>query len=274
MCPLLTEETDNEMIYHEIAQEKIPTKWISSEDSILLSLEKAVNPHKNELIIELGCGSGIRTLHLAKKYSLEPVLIDWARNAVSLTRDNARRLNVSCHPLRCDIRHLPFRNEIFDIVWAEGAHEHMLEKDRPLAFSETRRVAKTRARLLIFVPNVLNPFYRIEEVMKDRYHLAELYELSFTRSELEYWIKRSGFTITGGEGLEVFFTLFSYSLFDLNDVAPIIRPLYRIKRFMTRSFHNGNGVSGYAVRNLRKLDRNCLPRNLLGHQVGIVAEAN
>ncbi|HKM76597.1 MAG TPA: class I SAM-dependent methyltransferase [Candidatus Bathyarchaeia archaeon] len=274
MCPLLTEETDNETIYHEIAQEKIPTKWISSEDSILLSLEKAVKPHKNELIIELGCGSGIRTLHLAKKYSLNPVLIDWARNAVSLTRDNARRLSVSCHPVRCDIRHLPFRNEIFDIVWAEGAHEHMLEKDRPQAFSETRRVAKTGARLLIFVPNVLNPFYRIEEVMKDRYHLAELYELSFTRSELEYWIKKSGFTITSGEGLEVFFTLFSYSLFDLNEVAPIIRPLYRIKRFMTRSFHNGKGVSGYAVRNLRKLDRNYLPRHILGHQVGIVAIAN
>ena len=274
MCPLLTEETDNETIYHEIAQEKIPTKWISSEDSILLSLEKAVKPHKNELIIELGCGSGIRTLHLSKKYSLEPVLIDWARNAVSLTRDNARRLSVSCHPVRCDIRYLPFRNEIFDIVWAEGAHEHMLEKDRPLAFDETRRVAKTGARLLIFVPNVLNLFYRIEEIMKDRYHLAELYELSFTRSELEYWIKKSGFTITGGEGLEVFFTLFSYSLFDLNEVAPIIRPLYQIKRFMTRSFHNGKGFSGYAVRNLRKLDRNYLPRQILGHQVGIVAVAN
>ena len=272
--PLLTEETDNETIYHEMAQEKIPTKWISSEDSILLSLEKAVKPHNNELIMELGCGSGMRTLHLAKKYSLEPVLIDWARNAVSLTRDNGRRLSVSCHPVRCDIRHLPFRNAVFDIVWAEGAHEHMLERDRPFAFGETRRIAKTGARLLIFVPNVLNLFYRIEEVVKDQYHLAELYELSFTRSELEYWIKKSGFTVTGGEGLEIFFTLFSYSLFDLNEVAPIIRPLYRIKRFMTRSFHKGNGVSGFALRNLRKLDRNYLPRHILGHQIGIVAVAS
>ncbi len=274
MCPLLTEETDNDMIYHEIITQKIPTKSISSEDSILLSLENAVRPRKNEIIIELGCGSGIRTLHLAKKYSLEPVLIDWARNAVLLAKDNARRLNVSCHAVRCDMRRLPFRKEIFDIVWAEGAHEHMLPKDRPLAFGETRRIARIGARLLIFVPNVLNPIYRFEEVMKDRYDLAELYEIAFTRSELEYWIKRSGFTITGGEGLEVFFTLFSYSLFDLNDVAPFIRPLYRIKRFITRSFHNGKGVSGHALRTLRKFDRKHLPRNIMGHQIGIVAVAN
>jgi SAM-dependent methyltransferase len=271
---LLTEETDNQTIYHEIAQEKIPTKWISSEDSILLSLENAVKPGKNEIIIELGCGSGIRTLHLAKKYALEPVLIDWTRNAMILTKNNARRLGVSCNPVRCDIRHLPFRSEIFDIVWAEGAHEHMLPKDRPLAFSETRRIAKKSARLLILVPNVFNPIYRIEEVIKDRYHFVELYEISFTRSQLEYWINRAGFKITGGEGLEVFFTLFSYSLIDLHHVPSIIRPLYRIKRFITRSLHSGKGVACYAVRTLRKLDRNFLPRNIMGHQIGIVAIAD
>ncbi len=275
MSPLMKEPGRATSKYHEIASEKAgATRSISAEDSILLSLENAVKPRRNELMIELGCGSGLRSLHLAKKYDLRLVLIDFTRAAISLTKENARRLGVSCHLIRCDLKHLPLRNALFDIVWAEGTHEHTIQRDRPLAFGETRRVAKSGARLLIFVPNVLNPIYRIEAFVKDKFRLAELYEDPLNRSELEFWISRSDFTVTGGEGLELFYTFYSYSLFNINDVPPVMRPLYQVKRFITLSFYGREDFVSRVIRNLRKLDRNCLPRNLLGHEVGIVAVAN
>src|SRR5208282_4127900 len=190
--------------YHEIVNEKSGAiKSISAEDSILVSLEHAVKPRQNEFMIELGCGSGLRSLHLAKKYALRLVLIDFTKTSISLSRENAQRLAVPCNLVRCELKHLPFRNGLFDIVWGEGTHEHTTHRDRPLAFRETRRIAKFGARLLIFVPNVLNPIFRIEMFLKDKYHLDEVYENPLTRSELEFWISNSGFNVTGGEGLEV-----------------------------------------------------------------------
>ena len=261
-------------IYHEIAQAKTQTRYISPDDSILRCLENSVKPHANDMMVELGCGSGLRSLYLAKKHSLEPVLIDYTRFGVSLTKDNAEKLGVSCHIVRCDLKHLPFRNEIFDIVWAEGIHEHMLIGDRPLAFDETRRIARSGAQLLILVPNFLNPIYRIEEMIKGKFHVAELYEIPFPRSDLAYWIRRSGFTVTGREGIEVFYTFFTYSTINLTDMPPIIRPLYRIKRFITRSCHSRNGIMSYTIQILRRLDRNILPQTMLGHEIGVVAVAN
>jgi len=275
MSPYLTEEISGISKYHEAATEKGGAiRSISVEDSILLSLEHAVKPSQNEFMIELGCGSGLRSLHLTKKHSLRLVLIDFTKASIMLSRENARNLGIPCDLVRCELKHLPFRNELFDIVWAEGTHEHTTQKDLPLAFGESRRIAKFGARLLIFVPNVFNPIYRVEWFVKDKFHLAELYENPLTRSELEYWISHSRFTVTGGEGLEVFYTLFSYSLFDLREVPPVIRPLYRIKRFITQSFYGREGFSSQFIRSLRKLDRNHLPRNLLGHEIGVVAVAN
>ena len=273
MCPLLTEEKDGPR-YHEVADAKTRTRSISPQDSFLLSLENAVKPRNGEMLIELGCGSGLRSLHLAKKYSLKLVLIDWAKAGISLAKENAQRLGVTCDFIRCDLKHLPLMSEQFDIVWAEGTHEHVLRTQRMLAFGETRRIAKRGARLLIFVPNILNPIYRIEEKVKDRLRIVQLYEIAFSRSELAYWVNKSGFKITGSDGLEVFYTLFTYSNFDMKTIPPIIKPLYRIKRFITSSFYGREGISSNIIRSLRKLDRRYLPRSLFGHEVGIVAVAS
>jgi ubiquinone/menaquinone biosynthesis C-methylase UbiE len=259
--------------YHEVVFAKNKLRSISPEDSILLSLENAVSPKQNEMMIELGCGSGLRSLHISKKYFLEPVLIDFTNVAASLSKENAQRLGVSCHIVRCDLRYLPLRNALFDIVWAEGPHEHLLMRERQQGFNETRRVAKRGARLMIFVPNTLNLFYRVEEFLKEKAHFAELYETVFTRDELAAYISAAGFKLKGRDGLEVLYPLFSYSLFSLDDLPPVIRSSYRIKSYATHSQFARRGLVSTALRLLRRLDRRFLPRHLLGLEIGIIAEA-
>jgi hypothetical protein len=259
--------------YHEIVLTQTALREISPEDSFLLSLEQGVSPRKNDVMIELGCGSGLRSLLLSKKYSLEPVLIDWAKAAISLSKENAHRLGVSCNLIRCELSRLPLRDAAFDIVWAEGTHEHLPLRDRLQAFRETRRIAKVGARTLIFVPNALNPFYRLIEFIKGRTGFAQLFDIPFTRSELVWHLTNSGFRAKAGDGLEVFYPLFTYSNFNLNDVPLIVRPIYRIKRFITRHYFGRKGTFNTVMRLLRRFDRNHLPRYLLGLQIGVVAEA-
>ena len=259
--------------YHEVVFAKNKLREISPEDSVLLSLEKGIKPKRNETMIELGCGSGLRSLQIARKYSLEPVLIDFTKVAVSLSKENGQRLGVSCHIIRCDLRYIPLKSALFDIVWAEGAHEHLLLRQRQHGFNETRRVAKSGARLMIFVPNTLNPFYRIEEFLKEKAHFAELYETRFTRDELAAYISNAGFKLRGSDGLEVLYPLFTYSLFRLDDIPPVIRPLYRIKRYATRSHFARRGLASALLRSLRTLDRRFLPGRLLGLEIGVIAEA-
>jgi SAM-dependent methyltransferase len=268
----VTREVRNTPKYHEAVIAKNPLRAISQDDSFLKILEESTCPHEQDAIIELGCGSALRTLHLAKRYFLRPVLIDFTKIAVSLAKDNARRLGVPCHLIRCDVKRLPLRNGLFDILWAEGTHEHLLPSERAHAFIEIRRIAKTGARVLIFVPNVLNLFYHLEEFVRGRSNL-ELFDIPFTRSELETYMKNAGFTVKGGNGLEVFYPFFSYSLFNLRDIPAIIRPLYRIKRFLTRKSFIRRGVLSAVLHASQRLDRMYLPRGLLGLQVGIIAEA-
>jgi len=273
MSPWLHDESKSTPKYHEIAYMKTPTKRIAADDSLLLSLEAGLKPRGGERTIELGCGSGMRSLHLAKRHSLDLVLVDFSEGAIRLARDNARRLNFSCHLIRCELRNLPLKDALFDIVWAEGTHEHVIVSQRKRAFAETRRIAKKGARLMIFVPNTLNPIYRIEELVKDRTHLAELYEVPFTNAELRASVANAQFKLVNQDGLEVFYTLFTYSLYDMNDVPPVLKPIYSVKRFLTRTHLDGSGLVASVLRAFRKFDRSFLPRHALGHEIAIVAEA-
>lgn len=273
MSPWLVEESKSTPKYHEIAYMKTPTREIAADDSILLSLEKGLEPRRGETLIELGCGSGLRSLHLAKKYALRLVLVDFTANAALLARDNAHKMEIACDIVRCELRHLPLRDALFDAVWAEGTHEHLIVSERWRGFAETRRIAKKGARLMIFVPNILNPIYQFEEKIKDRFHVSELYEVPFARSELDATVRNAGFQVKGGDGLEVFYTLFAYSLYSLSDVPSIVRPIYRIKRYITRTHFKGNGFGSKVLRALRRLDRKFLPKNVFGHEIAIIAEA-
>lgn len=66
---------------------------------------------------------------------------------------NVTNFNRSFLEARCDVHHLPFRDKIFDVVYASHILEHVFN---PLAFlKETKRVAKRG--VIVRVPNLLFP---------------------------------------------------------------------------------------------------------------------
>jgi SAM-dependent methyltransferase len=82
----------------------------------LVAAQKRVsgwNIDDHNLVLDLACGLGRYTAHLVK-VSQTVVAIDLDITTLEL----ARKLAPQAHFVVCDIRHLPFRQATFDLIWA------------------------------------------------------------------------------------------------------------------------------------------------------------
>lgn len=100
----------------------------------------------NASILEVGCGDGSFTRHLAQ-YSSRVTALDIS--AAQIER------NVRAHPeikfLQHDVaRPLPFAQDTFDVIWCSEVLEHLF--DPGFALREMQRVLAPGGRLLVTVP--------------------------------------------------------------------------------------------------------------------------
>lgn len=95
-----------------------------SEESTARALKKVVLNDEEKRIIDIGCGPGDQTIILAKTFrdariiavdTHEPFLDELVKRA-----DEARVLD-RIEPLKVSMSDLPFPDEHFDLVWAEGS---------------------------------------------------------------------------------------------------------------------------------------------------------
>jgi len=127
-------------------------------------LKRLVGICKDRLnILEVGCGSGIRTLALVKdleRQCLNAVLVDLSPAALSIAKRNACKNQVKADFVLADGLRLPFQKK-FDIVWNEGVNEHFEGERRQKIFEEMSLVCKGGGIVIVIVPNALNLPYRI-----------------------------------------------------------------------------------------------------------------
>ncbi|MHC1589125.1 MAG: class I SAM-dependent methyltransferase, partial [Methermicoccaceae archaeon] len=115
-------------------------------------------------ILEVGCGSGTRTLALLKDFEechLNAVFIDLSMPALSFAKKTANNTKLTADFIKADALNLPFLDETFDIVWNEGVNEHFEGEKRQKIFDEMARVCKGKGEMIVIVPNALNLPYRI-----------------------------------------------------------------------------------------------------------------
>ncbi|KAH7423204.1 hypothetical protein KP509_12G043900 [Ceratopteris richardii] len=105
--------------------------------------------HKPKKIIDVGCGIGGSSRHLARKYGAEVIGITLsphqARRATSITSAAGLSSKVSFQV--ADARNQPFPDNHFDFVWAMESGEHMPDKEKFMA--ELVRVTKPGGQILI-----------------------------------------------------------------------------------------------------------------------------
>jgi ubiquinone/menaquinone biosynthesis C-methylase UbiE len=74
-------------------------------------------------ILDIGCGSGIPTLELARLSGGTVTGIDIDEEGLASLRQRAEESGLSgrVEALKCDIKDMNFTKESFDIIWAEGS---------------------------------------------------------------------------------------------------------------------------------------------------------
>ena len=128
---------------------------------------------KLKLALDIGCGSGVYSLDLARKgykvYSIDIASL-YVRQTIKLARNNGKRIQ----GIVASAEYLPFQDETFDMVLCTEVLEHLVS---PLsALKELKRVCKVNGKIIITIPSSLS---LTELYRRDREHLHRFLPLPF-----------------------------------------------------------------------------------------------
>jgi SAM-dependent methyltransferase len=108
------------------------------------------------LFLDIGCNWG-RWCIAAGRQGYYPVGIDPSLEAVRAAREVATQLGVSARYVVGDARFLPFRDNLFDVVFSYSVLQHFSWSDAKTALQEVWRVVRPGGRSLIQMANSYGP---------------------------------------------------------------------------------------------------------------------
>ena len=103
---------------------------------------------KDSLVLDAGCGDGKMTESLARLSGV--VGCDFSREALLKLREQ-RDNELDVNLVECDLIHMPFESEKFDLVSCVHSLSHLFAEDRHRAAKEILRVAKKDGHIFVEV---------------------------------------------------------------------------------------------------------------------------
>lgn len=166
---------------------------------------------RDKRVLEMGCGTGINTILMAKR-GARVTFLDFSRDALDIVKKNMEREGVDGELVLGDIFKCGLSNE-FDLVHSEGVVEHFTGPERQGVLGRHAEAAKRGGRVLIIVPQAGSAAYRLGKFMAESSR-AWIHgrEYPYTRSELSKRLGMAGLEpgpVVGGELLFAFGWLFS-----------------------------------------------------------------
>jgi ubiquinone/menaquinone biosynthesis C-methylase UbiE len=138
---------------------------------------------KDVKILELGSGSGINSLTLAKIFNAKEItLVDSNKKAIEISKNKFKNSNLSVRFLKRDINNLNLK-EGFDIVHSEGLIEHFYGKKRIEIFKKHVDFCKKGGIIIIFVPYKCI-HYNLSRKILEKLNMWMWNEKPFSREEL------------------------------------------------------------------------------------------
>jgi len=149
-------------------------KYTKNAFSILPKLERP-------RILDVGCGTGVPAMQLAKLTNGEIVALDINQRLLDILTRKIRRARISnrVKVMECSIRDMEFSNESFDVIWAEGSI-HVVGFERGLL--EWKRFLKPNGFLVVHDEKG-NISEKLEQISSCGYELLDY----FTLGEDAWW---------------------------------------------------------------------------------------
>jgi SAM-dependent methyltransferase len=159
---------------------------------------------RGKRVIEMGCGTGINTILMAKR-GARVTFLDFTRDSLEIVKRNMERECVDGELVLGDILDSDFVNE-FDIVHSEGVIEHFTGPARQRVVDMHARAARRGGSVLIIVPHMGSLMYRLGKFAAEKSR-AWIHgrEHPYTCNELGRRMERAGLKTGPVMGGELFF---------------------------------------------------------------------
>lgn len=167
------------------------------------------NAHKGKKVLEIGCGSGAASCLFAQG-GAHVTSVDITKQAIHLTKKNAKIRHLKVNALRKDAEQIDFPSESFDFIFSWGVLHH--SQNTINAFKQVSRILKKEGSGLIMVYNKNSLRYYINGlywlILKGKifkgYNLKTVqsfytdgyYHRHFTSKELKSELEKLGLTCT------------------------------------------------------------------------------
>jgi len=135
--------------------------------TVLSILAREVPDPRGKRILEVGSGSGLVSLALAKR-GAAVTLCDISPEAVKLSKAVFAREGVSETTVQGSLLDLPFENDAFDVTWNAGVVEHFEEADQVRGLREMLRVTRPGGKVIVAVPSARARIYLRAKAYADR----------------------------------------------------------------------------------------------------------
>jgi malonyl-CoA O-methyltransferase len=107
--------------------------------------------HPKEQVLEIGCGTGEISLHLAQA-GRKVTALDFSRESLKFVRNCAEELGLPIETVLANAtQSLPFFDNAFNCVWSSGLLEHFGPEERQNMLREQARISKEK--VVSLVPN-------------------------------------------------------------------------------------------------------------------------
>lgn len=142
--------------------------------------------------LEVGCGTGISSLWLAKN-GKRVTALDYTESSVELVKTAARKLNLNnIDVVQCDAtKDLPFAEKQFDYIFQAGLLEHFETDEQIRLLSNWARYGKY---MISMIPNASSIPYRIGKQLMENEGTWE-YGLEIPKHSFKEEFSRAGITV-------------------------------------------------------------------------------
>jgi 2-polyprenyl-3-methyl-5-hydroxy-6-metoxy-1,4-benzoquinol methylase len=135
--------------------------------TVLSILKKEVQDARGKRMLEVGSGTGLVSLALAKR-GADVTLCDISPEAVKFSKAVFAKEGVHGTTVEGSLLDLPFEKDSFDVTWNAGVVEHFKHDDQVRGLQEMLRVTKPEGKVIVAVPSARASIYLRAKAYADR----------------------------------------------------------------------------------------------------------